>query len=92
MYALITGWHFRVNPAYERMHEETDAWLLRYTQWLSPANSFLSHSWVKDPSMRKRIVAADFAKLAGCFYPEAEYEQYRTMAYYHGWVRIVLLV
>ncbi len=38
--------------------------------------------------MRKRIVAGDFAKLAGSFYPDAEEEQYHVMAYYLGWVGV----
>jgi hypothetical protein len=38
--------------------------------------------------MHKCIVAGDFAKLAGSFYPDAEEEQYRMMAYYLGWVGV----
>ncbi|GBE84461.1 hypothetical protein SCP_0604400 [Sparassis crispa] len=71
LYALLPGWRFAVNKHYETVRTKLDEWML---------------SWVDDQENCRRMKLADFAMLAGCFYPDAEEEEYLMAAYYHLWV------
>ncbi|GBE80747.1 hypothetical protein SCP_0304660 [Sparassis crispa] len=71
LYALLPGWRFNVNKHCDSVRKQLNEWML---------------SWVDDEKNRRRMQAADFALLAGCFYPDAEEEEYLMMAYYHLWV------
>jgi len=71
LYALLPGWQFNINPHYEVVKQRLHDWML---------------TWVDDPTTLKRMEAADFAMLAGCFYPNADEEEYFIAACYHLWV------
>ncbi|GBE89299.1 hypothetical protein SCP_1503070 [Sparassis crispa] len=71
LYALLPGWKFAVNSKYDVVKERLGTWM---------------NSWVDNPETCRRMQLADFAMLAGCFYPEAQEEEYLMAAYYHLWV------
>ncbi|KDQ52301.1 hypothetical protein JAAARDRAFT_487951 [Jaapia argillacea MUCL 33604] len=73
LYELLPGWRHGMNERYSSMHHEIDDWFC---------------SWVKDDKERRRVIRADFASLAACLYPDAEPDEYRAMAFYHGWIFI----
>ncbi|KDQ11797.1 hypothetical protein BOTBODRAFT_189629 [Botryobasidium botryosum FD-172 SS1] len=71
--ALFTGWEptLIINPHYERVRAETDAWLLPYCQWKRNKLANLS--------------ALDFTYVTAVTFPGADYEQLKTVSDYFTW-------